>query len=252
MSRIPQFQIRRYSKEAVTHTHSQHQIVLALNGKLEMDIAGCNGWASSKQAAVVASGTPHSFAAAPNDTFLVADVFIGSVDPNQSFWEHSACQPFVILDAGCKGLIDFLGYQASQNHLNDRCNYHAGELLLASLQARVGIRPRIPAAIQRAQQFIEARFDQPITLEDIAAHCGKSVGRLHALFRDALNTTPGRYLLECRIQWAMDMLLKTDFSVAQIAQAAGFSDQAAFARAFRRINNCSPSDFRNRKSAVSA
>jgi AraC-like DNA-binding protein len=49
---------------------------------------------------------------------------------------------------------------------------------------------------------------------------------------------------EARHGQAMDLLRRTQRSIKQVAQAAGFRDEKSFARAFRAWTGQSPSDFR--------
>ena len=71
-----------------------------------------------------------------------------------------------------------------------------------------------------------------------AAHV--SVSRLHVLFRDELDTSPHDWLLRCRLDCARSLLTHSARSVADIALACGFSDQASLTRAMRRVLDTTP------------
>ena len=89
-----------------------------------------------------------------------------------------------------------------------------------------------------------ARLDEPVAIADIAAACAKSPGRLHALFRDKLGTTPRQYVTDRRMTRAAELLARTTLPIAEIALLVGYADQAAFSRAFRRSTGSSPGGFR--------
>jgi AraC-like DNA-binding protein len=63
-------------------------------------------------------------------------------------------------------------------------------------------------------------------------------------FKHSVGVTPHCYVLQKRVEQAQDMLARTDLSVAEIALAAGFSDQSHFTRQFRHIVGTTPRDFR--------
>lgn len=103
------------------------------------------------------------------------------------------------------------------------------------------------AHLTRIEQFIRAHLHDPeLSPEHIAAGCGISTRYMHEIFRDTNQTVS---------QWVRDQRLaacRQDLSdpanprtIAEIAYARGFSDQAQFSRAFRRQFGVSPKDFRS-------
>lgn len=91
---------------------------------------------------------------------------------------------------------------------------------------------------------IEADPGLPWTLDAMARTVGVSVSRLHALFRSERDTTPHDWLLDCRLRLACDWLAGSDRPVADIALAAGFSEQSALTRAMRRHMDTTPAAYR--------
>lgn len=53
-------------------------------------------------------------------------------------------------------------------------------------------------------------------------------------FKRSTDVTPHNYLLRKRVERAKDMLAHTDYSLTEVALAAGFSDQSHLARIFAR------------------
>lgn len=96
----------------------------------------------------------------------------------------------------------------------------------------------------KAQRFIEGNFRSELSTGTIAAACDISVPYLHKLFRNALNTTPGEYLLSCRIGAARDLLINTDLPLQEIAYRCGFNSQSYFSDCFKKNVGVSPRDFR--------
>ena len=105
----------------------------------------------------------------------------------------------------------------------------------------------MPARVVAAMAYMRRRYSRPIEVADVAQASGVSAGRLHALFRDWAGTTPARYLSDLRLDRARDILAGTDRPIADIALDVGFSEQSAFARAFRRKFGEAPLGYRRRR-----
>jgi AraC-like DNA-binding protein/mannose-6-phosphate isomerase-like protein (cupin superfamily) len=97
-----------------------------------------------------------------------------------------------------------------------------------------------------ALRYIEERYAEPLTLEEIARHSGYVPTYLARKFRHHLGTSPIEYLFQVRLQHACTRLKTTDHSVSTIAYEVGFSDSRYFATRFRRSIGVTPSEFRIR------
>ena len=84
------------------------------------------------------------------------------------------------------------------------------------------------------------------TISDYAAECRLSESRFSHLFKERTGVSPHRYLLEIRIGYACELLMGTDLSIAQICTEIGIADQNYFSRVFKKIQHCSPSEYRKR------
>jgi transcriptional regulator GlxA family with amidase domain len=82
----------------------------------------------------------------------------------------------------------------------------------------------------RAQDHIEARFAEPLPLEDIARACGVSERTLTRRFTAATGLTPLRYQQELRVERA-EHLIGHGTAIESAARAVGFTD----ARMLRRL-----------------
>ena len=98
----------------------------------------------------------------------------------------------------------------------------------------------------RAARHIEANFDQPCTLEELAAEAGLSPFHFLRVFRRVLGQTPHRHVLATRLRHAARRLRTTGERVADIAAAAGFGDLSNFNASFARTFGVSPLAFRLR------
>lgn len=104
------------------------------------------------------------------------------------------------------------------------------------------------AHLARIESFVHRQIDDPeLGPEKVAAGCGISVRYLHELLRDT-NQTLGQWIRDQRLQAAHEDLGSPACtrSIAEIAYARGFSDQAQFSRAFRARFGLTPTEVRAR------
>ena len=107
----------------------------------------------------------------------------------------------------------------------------------------------LPLPLQNALTALHRAYNKPITLSQLAAHCGVTPAYLCRLFRRHLGVTPWRYLERLRLQVARYLLQETGLSVADVAFLAGFNDLRNFQRLFQRAYGKTPSAVRRQKKA---
>lgn len=101
-----------------------------------------------------------------------------------------------------------------------------------------------PAAMRRVEEYIEAYLSNRIELPMLATIANLSVYHFAREFKRSTGVTPHSYLLRKRIERAKNMLAHTDYSLTEVALAAGFSDQSHLSRHFRQIIGSTPRQFR--------
>jgi AraC-like DNA-binding protein len=102
--------------------------------------------------------------------------------------------------------------------------------------------------LTEARAFIEAHFDEPVTLAQLAELSALSVSRFATVFRQQFGSSPYRYLCGLRIQRAQVLLL-AGVPGSVVAAEVGFFDQSHFARHFKRFCGMTPSMYLKRARA---
>jgi AraC family transcriptional regulator len=105
-------------------------------------------------------------------------------------------------------------------------------------------RRRNPAWLARAGEIIRGRLSERLTLSDLARDVGVHPVYLAYTFRLHNGCTVGEYVRRLRVELACRELTKDDARLAQVAQAAGFSDQSQFSRTFKRVVGLTPTEYR--------
>jgi AraC-like DNA-binding protein len=101
-----------------------------------------------------------------------------------------------------------------------------------------------PWQVTRAEAYIEAHWNQPISIEAIAATTGASARSIFRAFKLSRSCTPFEFVRRLRLQNARRMLEAGDPAtrVTDIAIACAFNDLGHFSREFRRAFGLRPSD----------
>jgi AraC-like DNA-binding protein len=106
--------------------------------------------------------------------------------------------------------------------------------------------PKIGRAIHRLHESPGAKWSVA-SLAEIAA---MSPSRFAARFREAMGRSAMSYVASWRMNVACRMLLETRAPLTSIAARVGYSDVAAFSRAFKTLVGQSPATWRARRSAT--
>lgn len=103
--------------------------------------------------------------------------------------------------------------------------------------------PSIPK-LSEVFEFIEANYQQSITLRDVAEAVGYSSAYLTNSVRHQTGKTVNRWIVERRMVAACTLLLETDKSVDAIAEAVGYLSPGHFFRQFRQYQGTTPQVWR--------
>ena len=104
-------------------------------------------------------------------------------------------------------------------------------------------RAAAPDCAQLAAEYIMNHYEEPITVEGLAAYAAVSHSSLYRRFVKRFQVSPKRFLLEYRIQRACALLAETSCSIQEISNSVGFEDPFYFSRAFKEVKGVSPRQY---------
>jgi AraC-like DNA-binding protein len=96
----------------------------------------------------------------------------------------------------------------------------------------------------RARDLADARYFEPLDVDDLARAAGLSRAHFSREFQRAFGESPHAYLLTRRLERAAALLRSTDHSVLDICLAVGLQSVGSFTTTFTRTYGLSPTAYR--------
>jgi AraC-like DNA-binding protein len=96
----------------------------------------------------------------------------------------------------------------------------------------------------RAKDLADARYFEPLGVDDLARTAGLSRAHFSREFRRAFGESPHAYLLTRRLERAAALLRNTDRSVTDICFTIGLQSVGSFTTSFTRTYGMSPTAYR--------
>lgn len=107
---------------------------------------------------------------------------------------------------------------------------------------RISPAPSDRAVLARVKDRMHAEYASDLRLEDLAAGAGLTTFQLIGLFKRTVGLTPHAYLTQVRLGAACRGLQRSR-TIADVATAAGFYDQSALNKHFKRCYGITPLQF---------
>ncbi|WP_158302041.1 response regulator transcription factor [Paenibacillus mesophilus] len=102
-----------------------------------------------------------------------------------------------------------------------------------------------PLVIQKAKTYIQEKYNQDITLEDVAEHVYLSPVYFSRLFKKQTGRNFTDYVTEIRILRAMEYLRQPQYKVYEISSIIGYKSTKYFFKLFKQYAGCTPTEYRN-------
>jgi AraC-like DNA-binding protein len=98
--------------------------------------------------------------------------------------------------------------------------------------------PSIPA-------IMESNFSHNLSIEAFAQLCHRSLSSFKREFQKLYGTSPGKWLLERRLQHSRSLMQTTGLSITEIVFECGFGDVSHFSKTFKKKFGCPPNAYRD-------
>jgi len=104
--------------------------------------------------------------------------------------------------------------------------------------------PDLNQRMGQAVAYMKQHLDQPLQVAALAALVNLSTSHFGALFREQTGYAPIDFFIRLRMHKACQLLDTTRLSIKQVAARVGYEDPLYFSRAFRRVNQSAPTEYR--------
>ena len=241
-------EVRSYDAGIVRHEHPFAQIIVPIDGVMEIEIGGRGERLTAGVFAALDVATVHDFQAPPNTHFLIIDVDEEALTRNNALALGLPFRRRVRpLDPRA---LRFLRYYARELQDGALPDLARRQLALAGLTLLAGGEPfaaprRHAGRMADAAHWItnQATAGQPIA--GVATRFALSRSHFRELFRRELGRSPKQHEIDARLTRAVELLLGSEKSVSEIAFAVGYANVSSFTRTFERRYGATPGRFRN-------
>lgn len=88
--------------------------------------------------------------------------------------------------------------------------------------------------LAKAVSLMNSNIENPLPMDEIACRLGMSTRSLSRVFHAEFGIPPVRYYSDLRLDYANELVLKTRFSLAEIAFSSGFGSLSWFSRSYKK------------------
>jgi AraC-like DNA-binding protein len=216
--------LRDYGPSHGSHSHAHFQVLVGLQGALDLEVEGRGHRIGAGEGLVVAPGERHDFESARGSRCLV-------LDTTDAMWARCATAPMNMPQVSA--LAGYLAQAVQRGQPLARL--HGPALLLEawSPPPAAAQRPRRRIDWQALAVWVQARLDQPLAVEDLARRVFLSASQFTLRCHEAHGMSPHAWLRLQRLARARQ-LRDTGLPVADVARRTGYRSPSALTAALRR------------------
>jgi len=104
---------------------------------------------------------------------------------------------------------------------------------------------RTRSVIKRAMAYMKENFKEKLSVDDVASEVSISPSHFKRLFKNECGETFTGFLARIRIEFAKEQLRDPSLTISEVAFAAGYTDSNYFSIVFKKVEGCSPRQYRN-------
>jgi AraC-like DNA-binding protein len=249
---------RSENLDFLPHLHAQLELLYVEDGEIENTINGCTRLLKNGDLSVTFPNSVHSYHTPTDQTNTYCIIILNLTlvgDFINILLKFHPKDPFVNRDQlhkdvpyGINTLIKEFNYAPDRPVCSPICKAYT-QIIISRLLQQMELVTNTDAnyfeIIYKIIHFINENYMQPLSLEDVSRALGVGKYHLSRAFSDKINVSFSDYINSIRVCWARNMLSNTNKSITQIAYDCGFQSIRTFNRAFQKVYNISPREFRN-------
>ena len=245
------------------HYHNEFELLVATRGTLCVQVEECSYIIPQGEGIFINSGRLHTISAQDEGEHgFVAVVFdAGLLCGEREIVYEKYVQPLITGSLWVKEMLPTevcsLVYSICREHTEGDFGYEIGvkQGLLKALQFLVKeAKTMVPMAensksllVKEVLDYMKKNFGEPISLQLLAEQVHVSREYLCRTFRALSDCSPIDFLNRYRIRQSTFLLVQTDKSILEIAQACGFNHSSYYGKLFLEYMGCTPTEYRKRE-----
>lgn len=100
--------------------------------------------------------------------------------------------------------------------------------------------------IRKAQEYIEAHFDKPLSISALANYVQVSRRSFVRRFKKATRNTPLQYIQRVKIEAAKQALEQSNATISRVMSDVGYQDEKSFRNLFKKLTGITPAEYRRK------
>ena len=218
-----------------SHIHDYHQLVLPLQGTINIHVGKFIGLVGIGDCVIIKSGQQHDFCANEKARFIVVDMDDLPENIINLITEK------ISIDTPLLSFLQFV-----ENQLNSQVNQLLEIMvfdLFYQLLAKQILSCRVDKRIEKIISIITQDISRTYGNEQLAELAYLSVTQFKKVFKESTGLTCQRYLTKLRMEKAKALLVHTDTPISIVAEQCGYQSPSAFSRMFRSYYGDMPKVF---------
>lgn len=218
--------LRRYGASRGSHAHAHFQVLVGLDGVLELEVEGRGRRIGTGDGWVVQPGDAHDFESRNGSRCLV-------LDSTQDLWAQRAGRS--PLAPQLLSLARYLAVCLSQPSTPTLALHHGQSLLLEAWGPPLQDTRGRPIDWANLSVWAQARWHRPLSVADLASVACLSPSQFAQRCRDELGVSAMQWLRTQRLMHARQ-LRAGGMAVAETARRTGYRSPSALTAALRRAS----------------
>lgn len=107
------------------------------------------------------------------------------------------------------------------------------------------IKNELPFHIKMVMNRINKQIGEKINISNLAEMTPWEAEHFGRIFKELVGLSPYQFILKRRVEISQSLLAETDDSIIQISNQVGFSTYSNFYKAFKKITNITPEQYRS-------
>lgn len=236
--------------------HSNNLLIYCSEGRGHLQLEDQHWPVQAGDLIVLPAGRPHTYRADIDQPWSIYWVhYQGSLSPAYTEFLH-ASQPVLQIGPQPRLIAEFEALFALRQagFVVDRYIYASCRLkaMLADLSIVIARRPATGAReldLDQVRELMQQHLETDLNLDQLSTAVNMSKYHFSRKFKALTGHSPIQHFIHLKMQYACQLLDRSDEPIKRIAAQLGYEDAYYFSRLFKRVLGVSPQHYREHRSA---